>query len=255
MTDTYDSRLSVQGTGRAVVLVSGLDGTGLLFYRQVPLLARSYRVATFALRDRAETMDRLVADLGQVIDTVSPADRRAILVGESFGGALAMSFALARPEQVDALVVLNSFPHFTPQVRLHLAMLGLRALPWGAMTLVRRLTSFRLHSRHTQRHEIETFMRLTASASREGYLTRLKLLTRYDLREQLRELRPPTLFLAAEDDHLVPSVAQARYMAERVPRSAVRVLAGHGHICLIAPDIDLAQILDEWSSDGRDPHA
>ena len=143
--------------------------------------------------------------------------------------------------------ILNSFPRFTPQVRLHLAMLGLRALPWGAMTLVRRMTSFRLHSRHTQRHEIETFMRLTASASREGYLTRLKLLTRYDLREQLRELQPPTLFLAAEHDHLVPSVAQARYMAERVPRSAVRVLAGHGHICLIAPDIDLAQILAEWS--------
>jgi pimeloyl-ACP methyl ester carboxylesterase len=250
MTDTYDSRLSVQGTGKAVVLVSGLDGTGQLFYRQVPLLARSYRVATFALRDRADTMDRLVADLGQVIDAVSPADRRAILVGESFGGALAMSFALARPEQVDALVVLNSFPHFTPQVRLHLAMLGLRALPWGAMALVRRLTSFRLHSRHTRRLEIETFMKLTASASREGYLTRLKLLTHYDLREQLRELRPPTLFLAAEDDHLVPSVAEARYMAERVPRSAVRVLAGHGHICLIAPDIDLAQILDEWRPRG-----
>jgi hypothetical protein len=44
-------------------------------------------------------------------------------------------------------------------------------------------------------------------------------------------------------------------MAERVPRSAVRVLAGHGHICLIAPDIDLAQILDEWSPRQRDQRA
>jgi hypothetical protein len=35
-------------------------------------------------------------------------------------------------------------------------------------------------------------------------------------------------------------------MAARVPRSTIQVLDGHGHICLIAPDIDLGQILDAW---------
>ena len=158
MIDTYERRLSIHGTGEAVVLVSGMDGTGELFYRQVPLLARSYRVATYALRDAATSMDQLVADLGDVLDAVVPDTRRATVVGESFGGALAMSLALARPEQVNGLVVLNSFPHFTPQIRLHLAMLGLRALPWGAMSLVRRLTASRLHSRHTHRDEFLLFM-------------------------------------------------------------------------------------------------
>jgi len=76
--------------------------------------------------------------------------------------------------------------------------------------------------------------------------TRLRAPTWHDVRHLLHELRPSTLFLAAEQDHLVPSVAQARYMAARVPGSVVRVLAGHGHICLIAPDIDLGQILNEW---------
>ncbi len=242
MTEGYDPRLSIQGVGEAVVLVPGMDGSGQLFYRQVPLLAHSYRVATYALRDSAATMDVLVADLARAIDTVAPAERRAILIGESFGGALALSFALAHPEQVRALVILNSFPYFSPQVRLRLAMWGLRAIPWGAMGLIRRLTAFRLHSRHTHRQEIERFMELTARASRDGYLNRLKLLTRYDVRHLLHELRPSTLFLAAEQDHLVPSVAQARYMAARIPGSVVHVLAGHGHICLIAPDIDLDRI-------------
>jgi pimeloyl-ACP methyl ester carboxylesterase len=249
MTEDYDFHLSVQGTGAPVVLVSGMDGTGQLFYRQVPLLARSYRVATYALRDGASTMEQLVADLARVVGTVSPADRRAIVVGESFGGALALSFALARPEQVSALVILNSFPYFAPQIRLRLALLGLSVLPWGAMGLVRRLTAFRLHSRHTHRREARRFMALTASASRDGYVGRLRLLTRYDVRHRLHELRPPTLFLAAEEDHLVPSVAQAHYMAARAPGSVVRVLSGHGHICLIAPDMDLAQILHEWRPD------
>jgi 3-oxoadipate enol-lactonase len=252
MTDDYDSGLSIQGSGEPVVLVSGMDGTGRLFHRQVPLLARSYRVATYALRDSAPTMEGLVADLARVVDTVSPADRRAIVVGESFGGALALSFAIAKPEQVRALVILNSFPYFAPQIRLHLAMVGLRVLPWGAMGLIRRLTAFRLHSRHTHRHEIRQFMDLTAAARRDGYVNRLRLLTRYDVRHRLHELRAPTLFLAAEHDHLVPSVAQAQYMAARTPGSVVRVLEGHGHICLIAPDIDLAQILHEWRGSGGD---
>jgi pimeloyl-ACP methyl ester carboxylesterase len=246
MTEDHDSHLSIQGTGEPIVLVSGMDGTGQLFYRQVPLLARSYRVATYALRDGASTMEQLVADLAGVVDTASPVDRRAIVLGESFGGALALSFALARPEQVSALVILNSFPYFAPQIRLRLALLGLSALPWGAMGLIRRLTAFRLHSRHTHRRERRRFMELTASASRDGYVNRLKLLTRYDVRHRLHELHVPTLFLASEQDHLVPSVAQAQYMAARVPGSVVRVLAGHGHICSIAPDIDFAQILNEW---------
>ena len=250
LADDYDPGLSIQGVGEAVVLVPGLDGTGRLFYRQLPRLTRSYRVTTYALRDTARTMDVLVDDLAQVIDTVAPTERRAIVVGESFGGALAMCLALSRPERISGLVILNSFPYFAPQVRLRLAILGIRSMPWGAMGLIRRLTAFRMHSPHTHREELQRFMALTAAAGRDGYLNRLRLLTAYDIRRRLHELDVSTLFLAAEQDHLVPSVAKARYMAARVPGSVVRVLAGHGHICLISPDIDLGQILNEWRTSG-----
>jgi pimeloyl-ACP methyl ester carboxylesterase len=242
----YDSRLSVQGTGEALVLVPGMDGTGQLFYRQTPSLAESFRTATYALRSNATTMDTLVHDLARVVDTVAPETRRAVIVGESFGGALAMSFALARPEQVSALVVLNSFPYFVPQFRLRLARYGLALLPWGAMLLIRRATAFRLHSAHTHRAEIRRFMELTASAHREGYINRLQVLLSYDIRHRLHDLRPPALFLAAEHDHLVPSIQQAELMVSRVPRGTLRVLHGHGHICLIAPDICLRDILVPW---------
>jgi pimeloyl-ACP methyl ester carboxylesterase len=191
-------------------------------------------------------MATLVDDLERVIVAVAPETGRATVVGESFGGALAMSFALARPGQVDRLVVLNSFPYFAPQFRLRLARYGLGLIPWGALSLIRRATAFRLHSAHTHRDEIRRFMQMTAAASRAGYLNRLQLLMSYDLRGRLHELRPPTLFLAADQDHLVPSVTQARLMAARVPNATVRVLEGHGHICLIAPDVDLAEILSSW---------
>lgn len=35
-------------------------------------------------------------------------------------------------------------------------------------------------------------------------------------------------------------------MAERAPRSTFRILDGHGHICLIAPNLDLAAIIGQW---------
>lgn len=253
MRSDHDPRLSIRGEGRTVILVPGMNGTGELFYRQVPLLQRSYRVATYSLRDDAESLDVLAADLAHAVDIVAPVERRAIVVGESFGGAVALTFALRYPDHVGSLVILNSFPYFAPQVRLRLAIAGLTVLPWGAMPLVRHLTAFRLHSPHTHRAEVKQFIELTAHATRDGYLNRLKLLKRFDVRDQLHDIRQPALFLASEHDHLVPAVAQARYMANRVPSSVMRILMGHGHICLIASDIDLAQILDEWQGGSNRP--
>ena len=249
MANEYDPGISLSGSGDAVVLVSGMDGTGRLFYRQVPLLARTWRVATYALRDDARDMEVLVDDLATVVDAAAPRLRRALIVGESFGGAIALSFALTYPERVAGVVILNSFPFFAPQFRLRLAETVLRLMPWGAMKLVRQLTAFRLHSRYTHREDMARFMELTALATRRGYLNRLHILRTYDVRRRLSELPVPVLFLAADEDHLVPAVRQAQLMAAAVPGATMRTLSGHGHICLIARNLDLGTIVDEWWAD------
>lgn len=228
-----------------LVLVPGLDGTGLLFYRQVPLLARRFEVATHRLRDSAVHIGELVAELdARVADTGQ--GRPVTLVGESFGGALSLTYALAHPERVSRLVIVNSFPYFSPQARLRLGYHLLRATPWGVMALVRQLTAWRMHSPHTGRDELRRFHQLMRATTREGYLSRLRMLREYDVRPWLPELRSPVLFLASDRDHLVPAVEQARFMAGLVPNSTMRVLEGHGHICLIAPDLDLCTIIDQW---------
>jgi 3-oxoadipate enol-lactonase len=247
----YDPRVSTRGEGPAVVLVPGLDGTGLLFYRQVECLATRHHVATFRLRDTATSMDTLVSDLHAVVYAVRQGSNAApgapvTIVGESFGGALSLSFALEHPDLVDRLVIINSFPYFAPQARLRLGYHLLRATPWGMMRIVRQLTAFRMHSRHTHRDELRKFHELMRQTTRQGYLSRLSILQTYDVRARLPELRIPTLFLASDDDHLVPAVEQGRLMASLAPRATMRVLSGHGHVCLIAPDLDLAEILSEW---------
>lgn len=228
-----------------LVLVPGIDGTGLLFYRQVPLLERRYTVTTTRLRDEVRAMDELVADLHRSVAAV--ADGPVTMLGESFGGALALSYALAHPERVKRLVILNSFAHFGSPARLWLGYHLLRATPWGMMRLVRQLTGRRMHSPATARDEIRRFHQLMRQTTREGYLSRLQILRDYDIRSQLPAIAAPVLYLAADRDVLVPSVEQARMMASITPRAHVRVLEGHGHSCLIAPDMDLAAILDEWT--------
>ena len=247
----YDPRLNVEGSGPPLVFVPGMDGTGRLFYRQVPLLAPRFRVATYALRDGATRMETLLDDLDRVVSTVAPNGEHAVVVGESFGGTLALSYALAHPERVGALVVINSFPRFLPQFRLRLALGAIQVMPWGVMGIVRRVTAVRLHSRDTEREEVHYFLRQTRGTTRRGYVSRLRVLKEYDVRGRLSDIRVPTLFIAADEDHLIPSLEQASYMVARVPGATLHVLDGHGHACLIAPGVDLAEILSDWQGRTR----
>ncbi len=162
--EEYDAEVRIEGRGPPLVYVPGMDGTGQLFYTQVPALARHFSVTMYALRDTATEMDALVADLERVVRIAASNGEPAVLVAESFGGALAMSFALAHPAMVRGLVVLNSFPYYGRQFRLRLALGMLRIMPWGMMRTVRWLTASRLHSHHTRRAEIRRFLQPPGSA-------------------------------------------------------------------------------------------
>jgi 3-oxoadipate enol-lactonase len=233
----------------AFLLVPGLDGTARLFYRQAPILSRRFHVETFPLPDdEACTMASLVAQLKESVDRIAleRGEEKVYLCGESFGGALSLSFALHHPERLAGLVILNSFPYIRQRLRIRLGPALLKILPWGAMPLVRRFTESRLHSSHTLPEDLEEFHRRTQAIGRRGYIRRLELLREYDIREQLHRIDVPTLFLAADEDHLVPSVPEARFMASRMPRATVRVLEGYGHICMIHHHFDLLEQLEPW---------
>jgi 3-oxoadipate enol-lactonase len=228
-----------------IALLPGLDGTALLFYRQIPLLRRSFHVLTIPLPDSAScTMSDLVSYVCDAVDRRAPSD--VIVCGESFGGALALSVALRSPAWLAGLVVVNSFSRVPRQLRLRLGVHLLRLFPWAAMPLARRFTAARLHSRHAQADDLREFHARSRFIGRTGYLRRLQILRSFDVRGSLCEIRVPTLLLAADQDRLLPSVSEGRFMARQIPAATLQILDGYGHICLINHDLDLHARIAPW---------
>jgi 2-succinyl-6-hydroxy-2,4-cyclohexadiene-1-carboxylate synthase len=112
-----EMELEDAGSGeRAFVLVHGFTGSRDDFREHLPELARVGR--TIALDQRGHggtsnsgrredyTLDSLVADLAAAFDALDLA--RADLLGHSLGGMVALRFALAHPERVSSLVLMDT---------------------------------------------------------------------------------------------------------------------------------------------------
>src|SRR5437763_15624600 len=78
----------IEGSGPLLVYISGLDGTGELFFKQAPALAQSFRVVTFRQRDDGDfSYEDLADDVAAIIHSVG--ESRATLIAESFSGGVA----------------------------------------------------------------------------------------------------------------------------------------------------------------------
>ena len=130
----------VEGSGPLLIHVAGLDGTGQLFFKQAPRLGRAHRVVTFRSREQGRfTYEDLTDDLAAIIrDQV---EQRATIVGESFGGTVALSFALRYPLMVERLVVVNSFSRFRKRLTIKLGVKLASGVPYRMLWPVRRAAS------------------------------------------------------------------------------------------------------------------
>jgi pimeloyl-ACP methyl ester carboxylesterase len=241
----------VEGSGRPLIYIAGLDGTGELFFKQAPGLIRSYRVVTFRLRERGHfTYDDLTDDVAAIIRGLG--ERRATIVGESFGGTVALQFALRHPALVERMVVVNSFPRFRGRARIRLAARLAPVAPLQLTWLVRRGANLLgLMRDGVSPEDRRRFFEAVRSVEREGYVRRLRLIAELDVEERLSGIQAPTLLVAGEKDWLIPSVREARAMAERMPNATVKIIEGAGHACLLGNRVCLADILAEWIAAGE----
>jgi pimeloyl-ACP methyl ester carboxylesterase len=114
--------VEAHGDGIPLILSCGWCTTHENFRPQVePLVRAGARVILWDFRghgrsdvpanDAAYDMTILVDDLAAVLDWAAPGER-AVVGGLSFGGLLSLHFALARPERVLGLLLIDSGPGF-----------------------------------------------------------------------------------------------------------------------------------------------
>jgi pimeloyl-ACP methyl ester carboxylesterase len=236
-----------------LVYIAGMDGTGELFYKQAPALASSYRVLTFRLREQGRfTYDDLTEDVAAVISNAGGS--RAIIVGESFGGTIAMQFAIRFPEMVERLVVVNSFPRFRPRWKIKIAAALAPIVPPQFTWLLRRganLLGLMLDG--VSAEDRRRFIQTVRDVKHEGHARRLRLIAELDIENRLSEIQAPTLFIAGAKDYLVNSVREARLMAARLGSADVKIIDGAGHACLLGNKVILADLLADWIAQSSRP--
>ncbi len=238
-------KYTVEGSGQVLIYVAGLDGTGQLFYKQAQSLARSYRVVTFRSRDDNRfTYEDLTSDLAAIIKDIG--EQRAIIVGESFGGTVALSFALAYPQMVARLVVINSFPRFRNRFKIELGVVLASGLPFRLLWPFRRTANtLGLFIDGVKKEDRRRFWKAIRTVNAVAYARRLQLISQFDVEERLCEIHAPTILIAGDRDFVVPSAKEARAMAARMPNATVKLVEGAGHACLLGDRVSMAELLAE----------
>jgi pimeloyl-ACP methyl ester carboxylesterase len=107
-----------RGEGKLLLLLHGFPDFWYVWRFQIPELAKHFRVVAPDLRGYNETdkpkgvdkyrLNLLAGDILGLIHALG--EKRAIIVGHDWGGAVAWSFAAFNPEATEKLVILNA-PH------------------------------------------------------------------------------------------------------------------------------------------------
>ncbi len=227
----------------AIAYLPGLEGTGELLFMQEPALRDRYTVIKVPWRTAPPFgVSDLSADVATALDNAG-ADR-ATVVAESFGGVVALNFALSHPERIERLVLVNAFPVFHNRGLLTFG----RWLSFGSSTLVHALrVAVDTPLLTLEGIPREARLRFFSAAKRQphaAYRQRIEIIAQHDVRSRLGEIAVPTLVVSSGRDRVVPP-AMSRMLAERIPGARLRVLPKAGHAALLTPGVSLVDLLDE----------
>lgn len=110
----------IKGQGANIVLIHGAGDNLNMWYHQVPVFSKSYRVITYDVRGSGKTespegdysISLFAEDLYQLMRAIRV--EGAYLLGYSMGGRIALELAINYPDLVKGLVLANSSVGLTP---------------------------------------------------------------------------------------------------------------------------------------------
>lgn len=226
---------------RALVLVHGFTGSRDDFADVVPELQDLGRVVVVDQRGHGDasnpgdgyTLEQLVADLHALLDAAGV--ESADLLGHSLGGMVALRFALAHPERVASLILMDTAARAVPAIASVFAPAVASVRKHGMARVLAAVAHAPLSGEDLQIARIEGEDRVRARS-----LAKLEALDpaafpalvgvvadQPSVLERLGEIRCPTTVLVGELDHAF--VPPSLELAQGIAGAVLVTIAGAGH--------------------------
>ena len=169
---------------------------------------------------------------------------RAFVLGHSIGGMAALEFAHSFPERLEGLILCGTTPAFgsrdgTFEARFLASRLGPLDAGSSMAELARSAAAGLLGSRAGEVAARRTEA-LLAEVPEAAYRQAIACLVTFDRRDALQAITIPTLLIAGEEDQNAPLRTMER-MVTLMPRAAIEVLRGVGHMAPIEAPEAVAQ--------------
>ena len=241
--------------GEPLILSAGLGGSGAYWAPNLPALAERHRVILYDHRgtgrsDRTLPDSLFVEDMAD--DVLALLDglgiERAHFVGHAAGGLIGLALALAAPQRLGKLVVVNGWAALDANTaRCFEARLALLR-DSGPRAYLRAQPIFLFPATWTSEHrdalDEELEAQLAAFPGAETMEKRIAALQTFYVEDRLEEISVPALGLAAKDDILVPQTC-TQALAGGIPGASAALMDWGGHACNVTdPDKFNALVLD-----------
>jgi 3-oxoadipate enol-lactonase len=237
--DPNSISLERRGSGPPLVLLHCL-GVDHHFWDFANELARDFTLISYDLPGHgrspippeAYTIEDLSAQLRDLLARHNIA--RAHIAGISLGGLIAQQFAAAYPASVDHLILIDTTPRYTDELRAMWAQRAAAARGAGVKALVDGLLKiwFTPQSVADNTEAVRYVRKTLENSSGEGYALACEALAAADLRAAAAKIAAPTLVICGDDD--IPSFLDAaRWLESNIKGAQLAWLAKARHASVI----------------------
>lgn len=223
------------GAGRDLAILHSLLTDRHAFDPVLEELAARFRVTLFNLpgfhgsHPVAPSLDAYAAWVLQAFDAFE-IDRDAILMGNGFGGTIALAFALAHGDRLAKLVLADVAPGFPEEGKQAFRVMAAKVAEGGMGAIAQIAANRVFHAAYLAAHPEAVGERKAVLLQIDpvAFRAACTALVEADLVGKLDRLKTPTLVVYGELDQATPP-ALNQLIAARAPNVRVLVLAGCGH--------------------------
>lgn len=251
--DAADIRIVRRGTGPALVLLHCLGVDHRLWDIAAAGLERNFTLLAYDFPGHgAAAMPASpygIADLSAALTALLNREgiARAHVAGISLGGLVAQDFAATRPGMVDKLVLIDTTPRYTEEMRRMWAIRAAQARRDGVKSLIPGLLDIWFTKDFVaQGPPALRYVRdALATCSGEGYALACEALAAADLRDRASRIAAPTLVVCGEQD--IPSFLDAaRWLNGTIKGSRLAWLGPARHCSVLEQPESFQKALREF---------